>query len=227
MSKNKYTEALKAHKNTVAAIEQQSQTEEEKKKQREQQAIAELESMNRGVYNSYLNAINPYGRTMEQFDPEGSGVSDYFLNSAYGEYLKGLGQAQINYDSDIKESNSLWQEYLAQKAGLIAQADNDYAELYAEMKAEDADLAFEKKKWEADQAEKERERLEKAAKEAAKASGGSGGKKYTEAEMNSYYVYTHPLTGQKGIVKGKKAADGLKDKGYIIKRATKGAYEYI
>jgi len=162
-----------------------------------------LESSNRGVYTTYKNAINPYGRMASQ-NNFSQGVSDYYNNASYGTMLQGLGANQYNYNDAINNSNSLWQNYLAQKAGQEADALNDYnAGVLAQQKydkeQEDAErerqeairqfnlnlqLKQEAEKaaqarWEAEQAEnKRRYDQEWAAQEAARAaasSGGSGG----------------------------------------------------
>ena len=107
------------------AINAQAKQQEAEKLQREQQAQKTLENSNRGVYTTYQNAINPYGRVASQ-NNFSSGVSDYYKNASYGTMLQGLGVNQYNYNDALNNSNTLWNNYLAQKAGDEADALNDY-----------------------------------------------------------------------------------------------------
>ena len=107
------------------AINAQTDQAKLEKQQREQQAEQTLEGANRGVYTTYKQAINPYGSFASQ-NNFSSGVSDYYKNASYGTMLKGIGTNQYNYNDAMNNSNSLWQNYLAQKAGNEADALNDY-----------------------------------------------------------------------------------------------------
>ena len=117
-----YSEMYKARTDAIAAQTKQAETE---RAQREQAAQKTLESSNRGVYTTYKNAINPYGRMASQ-NNFSQGVSDYYKNASYGTMLQGLGANQYNYNDAMNNSNSLWQNYLAQKAGNEAEALKDY-----------------------------------------------------------------------------------------------------
>jgi len=107
------------------AINAQAKQQEAEKLQREQQAQETLANANRGVYTSYKQQVNPYGSFASQ-NNFSSGVSDYYKNASYGTMLQGIGTNQYNYNDAINNSNSLWQNYLAQKAGDEADALNDY-----------------------------------------------------------------------------------------------------
>lgn len=198
-----YSEMYKARTDAIAAQTKQAETE---RAQREQAAQKTLESSNRGVYTTYKNAINPYGRMASQ-NNFSQGVSDYYNNASYGTMLQGLGANQYNYNDAMNNSNSLWQNYLAQKAGNEAEALKDYntgvlaqqkydeEQRIAEQERQEAIRQFNlnlqlkqeaekaaQARWEAEQAEsKRRYDQEWAAQEAARkaaSSGGSGGSSY-------------------------------------------------
>lgn len=182
------------------AINAQTKQAESERLQREQAAQKTLESSNRGVYTTYKNAINPYGRMASQ-NNFSQGVSDYYNNASYGTMLQGLGANQYNYNDAMNNSNSLWQSYLAQKAGQEADALNDYnagvlaqqkydkEQEIAEQERQEAIRQFNlnlqlkqeaekaaQARWEAEQAEsKRRYDQEWAAQEAARAAASSGG----------------------------------------------------
>lgn len=107
------------------AINAQTQQAEAERQQRERAAQDSLTAANRGVYTSYKQQINPYGSFASQ-NNFSSGVSDYYKNASYGTMLQGIGTNQYNYNDAMNNSNSLWQNYLAQKAGNEAEALNDY-----------------------------------------------------------------------------------------------------
>lgn len=109
----------------TAAIEAQTKNAEAERQQREQAAQKTLENSNRGVYTTYKQAINPYGSFASQ-NNFSSGVSDYYKNASYGTMLQGIGTNQYNYNDAINNSNSLWQNYLAEKAGNEADALEGY-----------------------------------------------------------------------------------------------------
>ena len=114
-SYNKRTEAINA----------QTAQQEAERKQREQAAQETLANANRGVYTTYKQQVNPYGSFASQ-NNFSSGVSDYYKNASYGTMLQGLGTNQAAYNDAMTNSNSLWQQYLAQKAGDEADALSDY-----------------------------------------------------------------------------------------------------
>ena len=137
-SYNKRTEAINA----------QTALQEAERKKREQAAQETLTNANRGVYTTYKQQVNPYGSVASQ-NNFSQGVSDYYKNASYGTMLQGLGVNQYNYNDTMNNSNSLWQSYLAQKAGNEADALNDY---------NSAVLAQQKYDKEQEDAEKERQR---------------------------------------------------------------------
>jgi len=195
MSKSSY-ELLEEIKNKqLKAIEEQEKNEKLQKEKREKEAKKQLDSYSRGVYNSYLSAINPYGSMMEDVDPQGKGTSDYLKNAAYGEYLKGLSKAHSDYSDDMEESNSLWQQYLTEKSKAEAEIEYDYNKELIDLKE----------------------------KEAKAASGGSSSKSstktYTTAEMHQKYRVFNPISGKVTFVTGKKAADRFKELGYTVTKA--------
>lgn len=122
---NPYQSIADMYTARTGAIEAQTAQADLERVQREQAAQKTLESSNRGVYTTYKNAINPYGRMASQ-NNFSTGVSDYYKNASYGTMLQGLGANQYNYNDAMNNSNSLWQNYLAQKAGNEADALNDY-----------------------------------------------------------------------------------------------------
>lgn len=182
------------------AINAQTKQAETEKLQREKAAQETLANSNRGVYNTYKNAINPYGRMASQ-NNFSSGVSNFYNDASYGTMLQGLGSNQYNYNDAMNNSNSLWQNYLAQKAGQEADALNDYnsgvlaqqkydkEQEIAEQERQEAIRQFNlnlqlkqeaekaaQARWEAEQAEnKRRYDQEWAAQEAARAAASSGG----------------------------------------------------
>lgn len=196
-----YSDMYKARTDAIAAQTKQAETE---RAQREQAAQQTLANSNRGVYTTYKNAINPYGRMASQ-NNFSQGVSDYYNNASYGTMLQGLGSNQYNYNDAMNNSNSLWQNYLAQKAGNEADALNDYntavvaqqkydeEQKIAEQERQEAIRQFnlqlqlkqeaekaEQARWEAEQAENKRRYDQEWAyqmEQAAKASssGSSGG----------------------------------------------------
>lgn len=122
---NPYDAFKQMYQQRTDAINAQTKQAELERTQREQAAQKTLESANRGVYTTYKNAINPYGRMASQ-NNFSQGVSDYYNNASYGTMLQGLGSNQYNYNDAMNNSNSLWQNYLAQKAGQEADALGDY-----------------------------------------------------------------------------------------------------
>ena len=125
MAVDPYKAYSEMYQKRTDAINAQTKQAEAERLQREQAAQKTLESSNRGVYTTYKNAINPYGRMASQ-NNFSQGVSDYYNNASYGTMLQGLGVNQYNYNDAMNNSNSLWQNYLAQKAGQEADALNDY-----------------------------------------------------------------------------------------------------
>lgn len=67
---------------------------------------------NRGLYSTYMQAINPYGSNAEQRGIGGTAMSDYAKNQAYGVYLSGLGNSQSTYNEGLKDIENNWQSYL-------------------------------------------------------------------------------------------------------------------
>lgn len=204
---NPYEAYKSMYDQRTKAIEAQTKQAELEKSQREQQAQQTLANSNRGVYTTYKNAINPYGSFASQ-NNFSSGVSDYYKNASYGTMLQGLGTNQYNYNDAMNNSNSLWQNYLAQKAGNEADALTDYnnavigqqkydeEQRIAEAERQEAIRQFNlnvqlkqeaekaaQARWEAEQAESKRRYDQEWAyqmEQAAKASSGgsSGGSSY-------------------------------------------------
>ena len=113
-------------KKQQAAIAEAHKAQEGEKKLREHNAQQQLEANNRGVYTTYKNAINPFGVTASQNNMP-TGVSDYMKNAAYGTMLQGLGRNQTNFTTEMNNSNTLWQNWLAEKAGKEATIEDNYA----------------------------------------------------------------------------------------------------
>ena len=113
-------------KRQQAAIAEAHKAQEGEKKLREHNAQQQLEANNRGVYTTYKNAINPFGVTASQNNMP-TGVSDYMKNAAYGTMLQGLGKNRTNFTTEINNSNTLWQNWLAEKAGKEAAVEDNYA----------------------------------------------------------------------------------------------------
>ena len=113
-------------KRQQAAIAEAHKAQEGEKKLREHNAQQQLEANNRGVYTTYKNAINPFGVTASQNNMP-TGVSDYMKNAAYGTMLQGLGRNQTNFTTEMNNSNTLWQNWLAEKAGKEATIEDNYA----------------------------------------------------------------------------------------------------
>ncbi len=132
--------AYKAQKKSIAAADTAQQAE---RQQREAKAQQTLESANRGVFSTYKNAIAPQGRfnTQNNFS---SGVSDYMKNAAYGTMLQGIGTNQYNYNDAINNSNTLWNNWVAQKAGLEADAMGDYADKTIAQRNRDEEFGYRK-----------------------------------------------------------------------------------
>lgn len=122
---NPYDAYKQMYDQRTKAIEAQTKQAEAEKAQREKAAQETLANANRGVYTTYKQQINPYGSFASQ-NNFSSGVSDYYKNASYGTMLQGIGTNQYNYNDAMNQSNSLWQNYLAQKAGNEAEALSDY-----------------------------------------------------------------------------------------------------
>lgn len=107
---------------TLDSIKAQQDAEEINKQNREKQYGTALTENNRGYNILYNNAINPFGRNAENRGVMGTGVSEYFMNAAYGNLLQGLGQSQQTYQTAMDTSKSDWDQYLLRMAGLKTDA---------------------------------------------------------------------------------------------------------
>ena len=125
MAESAYDLLKKSYEKQQAAINAQQQQQTQEKADREALAKKTLEANNRGVYTTYKNAINPYGAVASQGNMA-TGTSEYMKNAAYGTMLQGLGANQANYNTEMTNSNSLWQQYLAKKAQQEADMEADY-----------------------------------------------------------------------------------------------------
>lgn len=67
---------------------------------------------NRGLYSTYMQAINPFGSNAEQRGIGGTAMSDYAKNQAYGVYLSGLGNSQNTYNEGLRDIENNRQNYL-------------------------------------------------------------------------------------------------------------------
>lgn len=169
-----------AYAERTKAINAQNTAQEAERKQREQAAQQTLTNSNRGVYTTYQQAINPYGGFASR-NNFSSGVSDYYKNASYGTMLSGIGQNQYNYNDAINNSNTLWNNWVAEKAGLSSDALEGYndaviAQQNADRKRKDEQdaAAQAQANWEAEQAylkeqdklkNERQDRLDKEAKE--------------------------------------------------------------
>lgn len=145
---NPYDAFQQMYNQRTAAIEAQTEQAKLERQQREKAAQETLANANRGVYTTYKQAINPYGSFASQ-NNFSSGVSDYYKNASYGTMLQGIGTNQYNYNDAMQNSNSLWQQYLAQKAGDEAEAYRDYT-----------DAVVGQQKYDKEQADAEKDRQE-------------------------------------------------------------------
>lgn len=146
-----YDLLAKTREERLAAIEQQTKAQEGEKKLREHNAQQELEANNRGVYTTYKNAINPYGTTAAQNNIP-TGVSEYMKNAAYGTMLQGLGRNRTAYNTSINNSNTLWQNYLAQKSGQESDIEAEYAANVIAQQNYDKEQAENRRRYELSQA---------------------------------------------------------------------------
>ena len=140
MAESAYDLLKKSYEKQQAAINAQQQQQTQEKADREALAKKTLEANNRGVYTTYKNAINPYGAVASQGNMA-TGTSEYMKNAAYGTMLQGLGANQANYNTEMTNSNSLWQQYLADKAQQEADMEADYTNALIAQQNNDKALA--------------------------------------------------------------------------------------
>lgn len=134
--------AYNAQKNAVnAANEAQIQ----ERANRERQAQAGLNQANRAANTAFVRMNSPQNKFQQQ-NNFSTGVSDYLKNASYGTYLKGLGANQQNYNEAMNNSNALWNNWLAQKAGQEAQNAGDYADRMIAQGNKDRDFNYQKER---------------------------------------------------------------------------------
>ena len=96
----------------LAILDARKKQQELDKINREKIYADRQKATNRGLYSTYMQAINPYGSNAEQRGIGGTAMSDYAKNQAYGVYLSGLGNSQNTYNEGLKDIENNWQSYL-------------------------------------------------------------------------------------------------------------------
>lgn len=144
-----YKNAYTAQQNAVNAANNAQLLE---RQNRERQAQQNLAAGNRTVTNTYKNAVNPYGSAASQTNGMSSAVTDYRNNAAYGNYLKGLGANQQNYTEAMNNSNTLWNNWLAQRAGQEADIEGNYADKLVAQGNTDREFDESKRRYDTDDA---------------------------------------------------------------------------
>ena len=133
-----YENAYAAQQNAVNAANDAQVLE---RQNRERLAQQNLEAGNRMVNTSFVRQNSPQSKFQQQ-NNFSSGVSDYLNGANYSSFLKGIGQNQQNYTEAMNNSNTLWQNWLAQKAGQEAQNAGDYADKMAAQGNKDRDFNY-------------------------------------------------------------------------------------
>jgi len=218
-----------AYNATINSINQQNTNALNTKTQSEADALKSLQGNNATAYAQYKRAINPYGKTQSQGN-YGSNVSNYLANSAYGTMLGGIGTNQANYQTALNNSNTIWNNWLASKAGLIADAENtkqtsddNWYQYYMGLKQKDDELALQKAQQEEAKRQFEQEMAYKyyAANLSNSSSGSSGSYTYepTDADPNpATPTYTPIIHGTSFFTSGtaNKSVNG--DKGSVARQ---------
>lgn len=140
MAETPYELLAKAYQKQLDSIQANQAIEENNRVQREQAAKKQQSDTNRGIYTTYKQAINPYGSQASQANLS-QGTSEYLKNAAYGTMLQGIGQSQANYQDAMNQSNTLWLEWLANKAQQEANAEQSYADAVIAQQNADKALA--------------------------------------------------------------------------------------
>lgn len=126
------------YNNQLAMLDAQKKQQEAVKQQQQKLYADQQKATNRGLYSTYMQAINPFGSNAEQRGISGTAISDYAKNQAYGTYLSGLGTAQNTYNQGLQDIENTWQNYLLedQKNRLQAAQDRDNNLLALEIEKE-------------------------------------------------------------------------------------------